>query len=98
MNNTTTFFIGSGNDGVANQLLRLSNRHGLIAGATGTGKTVTLQTLAESFSQAGVPVFMSDVKGDLSGLAKPATPNDKINNRIQQLNINGYLPRPCLVI
>ncbi len=98
MNDTTTFLIGSGKDGAANQLLRLSNRHGLIAGATGTGKTVTLQTLAESFSQAGVPVFMSDVKGDLSGLAKPAAVNDKINSRIQQLNIKNYAPRPCPVI
>lgn len=50
-------------------LPRQANRHGLIAGATGTGKTVTLQRLAESFSQRGVPVFMADVKGDLSGLA-----------------------------
>jgi DNA helicase HerA-like ATPase len=48
----------------------LANRHGLITGATGTGKTVTLQTLAEQLSRAGVPVFMADVKGDLSGMAK----------------------------
>ena len=49
----------------------MSNRHGLIAGATGTGKTVTLQTLAEGFSRLGVPVFMADVKGDLAGLSQP---------------------------
>jgi uncharacterized protein len=50
--------------------LRMANRHGLIAGATGTGKTVTLQVLAEGFAQAGVPVFMADIKGDLSGLTQ----------------------------
>ena len=52
-------------------LPKLANRHGLIAGATGTGKTVTLQTLAENFSARGVPVFMADVKGDLAGLSQP---------------------------
>jgi len=65
-------FIGGGGDKYAaaqELLLDKANRHGLIAGATGTGKTVTLQILAEGFSAAGVPVFLSDVKGDLSGLA-----------------------------
>jgi len=52
-------------------LPRMANRHGLIAGATGTGKTVTLRVLAEQFSQIGVPVFMADVKGDLSGQCQP---------------------------
>ena len=51
----------------------MANRHGLVAGATGTGKTVTLQTLAESFSRQGVPVFMADVKGDLTGISQPGT-------------------------
>ncbi|MFU8883256.1 MAG: helicase HerA-like domain-containing protein, partial [Rhodobacterales bacterium] len=60
-------------------LLRYANRHGLIAGATGTGKTVTLQILAEGFSAAGVPVFMSDVKGDLSGMALPGDPMGKLH-------------------
>ena len=55
----------------------MSNRHGLIAGATGTGKTVTMQTLAESFSRAGVPVFAADVKGDLTGLANAGNPHQK---------------------
>ncbi|MGG7055091.1 helicase HerA-like domain-containing protein [Nitrosomonas sp. ANs5] len=70
--------------------LRLANRHGLIAGATGTGKTVTLQVLAEQFSRAGVPVFMADVKGDLSGLAMPGGGNQKIDARIRALGLNGF--------
>ena len=68
----TQIFVGGGGDGYGapqNLLLGYGNRHGLIAGATGTGKTITLQILAEGFSAAGVPVFLSDVKGDLSGLA-----------------------------
>ena len=63
----------------------LSNRHGLIAGATGTGKTVTLQSLAQSFSSIGVPVFMADVKGDLSGIAKAGGANPKVAERIKSL-------------
>ncbi|MFV0411389.1 MAG: helicase HerA-like domain-containing protein [Paracoccus sp. (in: a-proteobacteria)] len=60
-------------------LMKYANRHGLIAGATGTGKTVTLQTLAESLSQCGVPVFLADVKGDLSGLAKSGSPEARLH-------------------
>jgi len=71
----------------------MANRHGLIAGATGTGKTVTLQVLAENFSRAGVPVFMADVKGDLSGLAKPGSPNEKIEKRLKQLKIKNWSTR-----
>lgn len=74
-------------------LLPMANRHGLIAGATGTGKTVTLQRLAESFSRAGTPVFMADIKGDLSGLAAPATPGGKVAQRLQQLGLKDYQPR-----
>ena len=59
-------------------LPRMANRHGLIAGATGTGKTVTLQTLAENFSARGVPVFMADVKGDLAGLSQPGGNNPNV--------------------
>ena len=59
-------------------LPKMANRHGLIAGATGTGKTVTLQTLAENFSARGVPVFMADVKGDLAGLSQPGGNNPKV--------------------
>lgn len=69
---------------------RMANRHGLIAGATGTGKTVTLQVMAENFSRAGVPVFMADVKGDLSGISKPGKPNEKIEQRIKKLNIPDH--------
>src|SRR6187549_120435 len=70
----------------------MANRHGLITGATGTGKTVTLQSLAERFSGLGVPVFMADVKGDLSGLAKPGGSNPKILDRVKQLGIEDYSP------
>ncbi|WP_411836764.1 helicase HerA-like domain-containing protein [Paracoccus sp. ME4] len=77
-----TVFVGGAGPGHAvpeHLLLKLANRHGLIAGATGTGKTVTLQTLAESLSLAGVPVFLSDIKGDLSGLAKAGSADGKLH-------------------
>ena len=70
--------------------LKMANRHGLIAGATGTGKTVTLRTLAEQLSSAGVPVFMSDVKGDLSGLPFPGGDNPKVRERIQSLGLADF--------
>ena len=82
MHDETGIFVGGGGEGYGEQqFLRLdnANRHGLIAGATGTGKTVTLQILAEGFSARGVPVFLSDVKGDLSGLAKSGDPNFKLH-------------------
>src|SRR3954467_7618074 len=65
----------------------LANRHGLITGATGTGKTVTLQVLAERFSAIGVPVFMADVKGDLSGLAAAGSSSPKMEERLKALKI-----------
>ncbi|HOE20012.1 MAG TPA: DUF853 domain-containing protein [Spirochaetota bacterium] len=68
----------------------MANRHGLIAGATGTGKTVTLQVIAENFSLAGIPVFMADVKGDLSGISKPGKPNDKLAQRLKKLKIDNH--------
>ena len=71
-------------------LPRMANRHGLIAGATGTGKTVTLRTIAEKFSAIGVPVFMADVKGDLSGIAAPGQQNPQILERASQLAIDGF--------
>jgi DNA double-strand break repair helicase HerA and related ATPase len=77
-------------------LPRLANRHGLIAGATGTGKTVTLQRLAEGFSRIGVPVFMADVKGDLSGICRAANPpKQAILDRITKLAITDYKPAAC---
>ena len=69
-------------------LSNLANRHGLITGATGTGKTVTLQTLAEQFSRAGVPVFMADVKGDLSGMAKAGGGHPKVAERAKSLKLD----------
>jgi hypothetical protein len=66
----------------------LANRHGLITGATGTGKSVTLQVLAERFSSIGVPVFMADIKGDLSGLAAPGASSPKIRERLSRLKLN----------
>jgi DNA helicase HerA-like ATPase len=88
-------YLGLGADG-SRQVLLLgrSNRHGLIAGATGTGKTVTLQGIAEAFSAAGVPVFVADVKGDLSGIAMPGSPSfkhaDKLEARARELGISDY--------
>lgn len=67
-----------------------ANRHGLIAGATGTGKTVTLKVLAESFSDCGVPVFLADVKGDLAGLAVQGSEDPKIEQRVAELGIEGF--------
>lgn len=71
-------------------LPRMANRHGLIAGATGTGKTVTLKVLAESFSDLGVPVFLADIKGDLAGLAVIGDANPKVEERVSQLVIDGF--------
>ncbi|HQU49273.1 MAG TPA: DUF853 family protein, partial [Casimicrobiaceae bacterium] len=68
----------------------MSNRHGLITGATGTGKTISLQVLAESYSRIGVPTFMADVKGDLTGIAFPGTPTPKLEERLDKL----HLPKP----
>ncbi len=70
--------------------LKLANRHGLITGATGTGKTVTLQVLAEGFSAAGVPVFAADIKGDLSGLAAAGTRHPKLVERAEEIGLAGY--------
>jgi len=75
----------------------LANRHGLVTGATGTGKTVTLQALAQRFSAIGVPVFMADVKGDLSGLAKPGGGNAKVAQRLKEMNLVQE-PAACPVV
>lgn len=71
-------------------LPQLANRHGCITGATGTGKTVTLQVLAEAFSRIGTPVFMADVKGDLSGISQAGVPSPKLQDRLNKLG----LPEP----
>ncbi len=72
---------------------RYANRHGLVAGATGTGKTVTLQCLAEGFSDLGVPVFLADVKGDISGISQPGSPHPKVDERVQEIGIENYSQR-----
>jgi DNA helicase HerA-like ATPase len=69
-----------------------SNRHGLITGATGTGKTVSLQVLAEGFSRIGVPVFLADVKSDLAGLSQPISPHPKIDERLEKIGIDDFSP------
>jgi len=80
------------------QLLpKMANRHGLVAGATGTGKTVTLQVVAENLSKLGVPVFMADVKGDLSGISQKGAENAKIADRIQQLKLKDFAFSSCPV-
>ena len=70
-----------------------ANRHGLITGATGTGKTVTLQKMAEAFSSIGVPVFVADVKGDLSGVAMAAEPSEKLNTRLEKIGVTDWQPQ-----
>src|SRR3954466_11143117 len=76
-------------------LPKMANRHGLIAGATGTGKTVTLQTLAENFSARGVPVFMADVKGDLAGISQVGGNNLKVLERAKELGVDDYKGEAC---
>jgi DNA helicase HerA-like ATPase len=78
-------------------LPNMANRHGLVAGATGTGKTVTLQVMAESFSRIGVPVFAADIKGDLSGISQPGQQNPKIAERVKKLKIDDYKSEACPV-
>ncbi len=88
--------LGEGADGGQPQYLNLrrANRHGLVAGATGTGKTVTLQGIAENFSKAGVPVFVADVKGDLSGIAMAGSPTaknaDRLVERAREVGLDGF--------
>ena len=87
----TSLLIGKG-DTAQTLLARYANRHGLVAGATGTGKTVTLQVMAEGFSALGVPVFCADVKGDLSGLAAAGADNPKLAERAAEVGVSGYAP------
>lgn len=101
MNEVNEIYIGSvtGNpDHKINLRLARANRHGLIAGATGTGKTVTLQALAESFSASGVPVFMTDVKGDLSGICQGSAMQDFLIKRADDIGLTPFVPAACPVI
>ena len=90
-------WVGTSAEGAVCLLPKMANRHGMISGATGTGKTVTLQVLAEGFSQLGVPVFMADVKGDLAGLSKPGERTERIVSRLEQAGVTNYTNRPCPV-
>ncbi len=95
---TDGLLIAKQNDTEIRLLPRMANRHGLIAGATGTGKTVTLQTIAESFSRIGVPVFLADVKGDLTGISQPGTDADaKVAARVTDLHLTEYSHEACPV-
>jgi uncharacterized protein len=84
-----TLLIGKGEDAAVLRLA-MANRHGLIAGATGTGKTVTLRVMAELLSEAGVPVFMADIKGDLSGIARAGEANEKFAARAAELGVDDF--------
>ena len=97
MSEEAAIFVGA-NDADQYLLLKYANRHGLIAGATGTGKTVTLQTIAEGFSANGVPVFMADVKGDLSGVSQRGGDNPKALERARLLKIRDFAGRACPVV
>ena len=92
-----SIFIGKG-EGPVSLDLSFANRHGLIAGATGTGKTVSLQVIAEGFSRAGVPAFMADVKGDLSGISQPGTDNPKVAERAAQVGLEKIEFQGCPTI
>ena len=82
--------IGKNEETEVNILLDKANRHGLITGATGTGKTITLKVLAESFSSAGVPVFMIDVKGDLAGTAMMGEESENVKSRVEKMGLDGF--------
>lgn len=82
-------WIGKGGERVC-LIPKMANRHGLIAGATGTGKTITLKVLAEAFSDMGTPVFLADIKGDLSGMCRPGEDSPNIQKRVTKLGIDGF--------
>ena len=89
-----TIWMGVG-DVPVNLLLNQANRHGLIAGASGTGKTVTLKVMAEGFSKAGVPVFMADVKGDVTGMAQAGEDSENIKKRVEKFGLEGFSLEGC---
>lgn len=82
--------IGKNDDNEYGIILNKANRHGIITGASGSGKTVTVKVMAESFSDAGVPVFLADVKGDLAGCAVSGMPNESLNQRVEKLKIDNF--------
>ena len=84
-----TIFIGQAEQAIG-LLPKMANRHGLIAGATGTGKTITMQGLAEGFSELGVPVFLADVKGDVSGVSQPGKPHPKVAERVEIMSLDSF--------
>lgn len=91
--------IGKDKNDFVDMYLSMANRHGLVSGATGTGKTVTLQRIAEQLSDVGIPVFTADVKGDLSGIAFPGSlENTKIKTRLDELKIKNFTPHGCPVV
>ncbi|TYC61553.1 DUF853 domain-containing protein [Zoogloea oleivorans] len=90
---TEPLLIAKSKDKEIHLLPQLANRHGLITGATGTGKTVTLQKMAESFASIGVPVFMADVKGDLSGIGAAGVESPKLKERLAALGIDSFTPQ-----
>jgi len=92
MHSDNAVFVGKG-ETPQQLLLRLANRHGLIAGATGTGKTVSVKVLAEGLSSRGVPVFLADVKGDLSGTSRPATADAKLTERARAVGLGELMPQ-----
>lgn len=96
---SASIFLGAGvfegdivKEARVNLSLKMMNRHGLVSGATGSGKTRTLQLMAEQLSLAGVPVFMPDMKGDVSGMAKEGEANEKINERLKSIGLDGHKP------
>jgi DNA helicase HerA-like ATPase len=98
MSETNNLLIGGNGTQTVTMDAAMANRHGMVAGATGTGKTVTLQILAENFSKIGVPVFLADVKGDVSGVGKAAKPHPKIDERIATIGIEDYQMVPSPVV
>ena len=90
-------YVAHSSNGPIHLIGKMCNRHGLIAGATGTGKTVSLQVLAETFSQAGVPCFMADMKGDLSGISQTGTMSSFIEKRCAEFGIENPQFQPCPV-
>ena len=96
--NSKRAFIAINDEAEVCLIPKMANRHGLITGATGTGKTVTLQTLSETFSEMGVPVFAADMKGDLSGVAKIGGNKESVNKRVDGYNLKDkgfeYKPFP----